>query len=388
MHGKIDECLTDLSGFNCQKVSTTVSDIFNIVKNYYSLGYGLMAIPSEARLFTLGIEPNIWFSIVRVCEVQLDKNQTHRLYKLRNPWKNLNSTWNGKFGVGSKHWNKNLMDALDMIEVDANRTEDEESCFWVDETEFIDLFSDFVVSYNFNNEVSDSQKVRHKTGKFSLVKFRVKTNGFGVFSVSQFDSRRLPGLVKDKKYGYSLVRILICQMDKVTNQWDYICGQHGQTRDTILPMNLSPGNYIAIVQAEWKFSDHYDLAFKWTGDAGFQSLGRERIRDKPEFLKEVLDKKANQRGKFKPIDSECYGEWLRVAFTDVLLWVDIIKNNTDKRIYVQQFFEGSENIVCDQESKPNSGQVTVLLLSEGKESILYRAGDQDCELAEEEPAFT
>jgi len=104
------------------------------------------------------------------------------------------------------------MAELDKKEIDANRNDSDECCFWVDEVEFQDIFNEVIVTYSFNNESYESLRLRHKKGNFSMVHFKViEETGFGVFCARQFDSRRLSGLVKKDLYEYSLVRILICK---------------------------------------------------------------------------------------------------------------------------------------------------------------------------------
>ena len=120
-----------------------------------------------------------------------------------------------------------------------------------------------------------------------------------------------------------------------------VTAKHGQARDTVLPMNVGKGKYMAILQAEWKCDHTYDITFRYTGNVSLECIGRERSREKPDFLNENLINRANELGKFKPIDSENQAEWMRVYFADALLWVDVIKNNKPNRIYVQQFFEGT-----------------------------------------------
>ena len=97
------------------------------------------------------------------------------------------------YSVGASSWTKELMQALNQIEVDVNRSSDEESCFWVDEKEFTDLFTEIIVCYNFHNDIFVNEKVRHKKDSFSMVQFNVREKGFGVFCARQFDSRRLSG---------------------------------------------------------------------------------------------------------------------------------------------------------------------------------------------------
>ena len=60
---------------------------------------------------------------------------------------------------------------------------------------------------------------------------------------------------------------------------------------------------------------------------------------------------------------------MRVYFADSLLWVDIIVNNSRKTIYVQQFFEGSENITSAEETKKGTGQITMSLEKGGTRNI-------------------
>lgn len=39
--GKVEDALIDFTGNNSQKILTSLSDMFNILNNYYSLGYNL-----------------------------------------------------------------------------------------------------------------------------------------------------------------------------------------------------------------------------------------------------------------------------------------------------------------------------------------------------------
>ena len=112
------------------------------------------------------------------------------------------------------------------------------------------------------------------------------------------------------------------------------------------------------------------------------------MRDKPNIFKDVVVKKAlSLSGKFKAIDSKGVAEWDRVYFNDSLLWVDLVRNNSTNRIYVQQFFEGSFNIETDQENKKAMGQINFVMNPLTQSTILYRAIDEDCDLVFEEPAF-
>lgn len=390
LHGKVDEAWIDFTGQNTQKILTNTSDLFNIILNYYNLGYGLMAVPSESRQFTLGVEPEITISLVRVCEVQLaSRKEPIRLFKLRNVFRNKDcGEYIGMYSIGSSSWTRELMTALNKIEVDANRSNDEESCFWVDENEFVDLFTEVIVCYNFHNDTFESEKLRHKKDSFSMVQFNVKEKGFGVFCARQFDSRRLSGLVKKDQYEYSQVRLIICIYDPEEENWKMQVGKYGQCRDTVLAMNLNPGDYMCIQQAEWKHEQTYDITFRYTGNTPLHSVCRERMKNKPQFLRDSLVNKAYATGKFKAIDQKNEAEWMRVYFADSLLWVDIIKNNAQKKIYVQQFFEGSENITSQQETRSGMGQVTMLLESGKANNIVYRGTDVNCEMCEEEPAFS
>lgn len=45
------------------------------------------------------------------------------------------------------------MNELNKIEIDEERNDSDECCFWVDEDEFKDLFNEVLVSYKFNNNV-------------------------------------------------------------------------------------------------------------------------------------------------------------------------------------------------------------------------------------------
>ena len=74
-------------------------------------------------------------------------------------------------------------------------------------------------------------------------------------------------------------------------------GKFGQCRDTVLPMNLDKGNYIAIIQAEWKHDQNYDISFKYSGYFPHRTFVRERFREKPTFLKDSLVNKAQSLGK-------------------------------------------------------------------------------------------
>jgi hypothetical protein len=157
----------------------------------------------------------------------------------------------------------------------------------------------------------------------------------------------------------------------------------------VLPINLKSGVYIAIVQVEWNQKNTlYDITFKWTGYDQFRTIGRERMRDKPNIFKDLVVKKAvSLSDKFKAIDKDGLAEWNRIYFNDSLLWVDLIRNNSGGRIYVQQFFEGSFNVETDGENKKAFGQVNLVLNPGTQSNILYRAIDEDCELVFEEPAF-
>lgn len=203
MRGKTEDFLTDLTGFNCEKITTKRSDILSFVYQQYQLGYLLMAIPSEDRQFTLGVEPGVLLSICRFVQVDLGKEGVANLVKLRNLAFNDDNVWNGKYATGSQLWTPELMASMDEYEVDINRNIDEECCFWVDETEFIDLFSHIIVNYNFHNNVYEFEKVRHVKENFSMVNFYTHSSSVGVISVRQFDSRRINGLKKTGLYQYS-----------------------------------------------------------------------------------------------------------------------------------------------------------------------------------------
>lgn len=390
LKGSVDEAWIDFTGMNTQKILTDTSDLLNIIQNYYDLGYGLMAVPSESRQFTLGVEPQLVISLVRVCEVKLERRKEPlKLFKLRNVFRNKDcGEYVGMYSVGSSSWSKELMQALNKIEVDANRSSDEECCFWVDENEFIDLFTEIIVCYNFHNDIFVNEKVRHRKDNFSMVHFNVKEKGFGVFCARQFDSRRLSGLVKENQYEYSLVRLMICMHDPEEKEWKMQVGKFGQIRDTVLAINLNPGKYMAILQAEWKHDQTYDITFRYTGNTPINSVGRERMKNNPQFLRDSLVNKANSMGSFKAIDSENQAEWKRVHFADSCLWVDIIKNNAPQKIYVQQFFEGSENIVSLEEEKKDTGKVQMLINKGDARNIVYRGTDTNYVMTEEEPAFT
>merc|ERR1711879_467855 len=165
-------------------------------------------------------------------------------------------------------------------------------------------------------------------------------------------------------------------------------GKYGQVRDTVLATNLDKGKYMAILQTEWKHEQTYDVVFRYTGNIPIQNVCRERMKNNPEFLRDSLVNKAYSMGKFKAIDAKNQAEWMRVYFADSLLWVDIIKNNAPQKIYVQQFFEGSENITSMEEDKKGSGKVQMLIDKGSAKNIVFRGTDKDFVMTEEEPAFT
>lgn len=177
-------------------------------------------------------------------------------------------------------------------------------------------------------------------------------------------------------------------MDEEDREWKLISSTCSQDRDLVMPMNLQAGNYIAIIQAEWKSTDHnYDLNFRWTGYNKFDSLARERLRENPNMFNDIILVKAAQKGKWRAIDEDGNAEWMRVTFKDALLWVDVIRNNSEKVIYMQSFIDGSTNIYTDKEAKERRGQILFPMEPGVIEHILYRAIDIDCDLVEEEPAF-
>ena len=91
------------------------------------------------------------------------EKETIKLIKLRNPFRNKDcADLPGKYIVDSANWTVELMKGIDATEIDANRSSSEEGCLWVDENEFRDLFKEVIVYYNFNNDVRQALRVRHK----------------------------------------------------------------------------------------------------------------------------------------------------------------------------------------------------------------------------------
>lgn len=397
--GKIDEFLTDLMGGCCEEVHIQRPDIFSVLNKSYELGYIQQCVPSEERLFTLGVESNVWCSVVRVAEVQIEADdqsgltETIKLVKLRNPWNSSEfSNWHGNYSVHSSLWTKKQMDGLNKVEVIETRTKNEESCFWVDETEFIDLFTTMKLCHNFNNEIHEFCKLRHTKNNFSMVFFSTRNKNNGVLSLRQLDSRKFGGFEKNQSdYKYSMSRLLLCFLDRKKNTWKLISSNFCQGREQVMPITQVPGYYMAICQAEWKTNELYDQTLRWNGYFELSSINRKRLKDKPNFLKEVVVEKVKQQttnSQLKAIDADARGEWTRVYFADSMLWVDVIRNNSEYRsVDVQQYYEGSYNIETDSEDKKNTFICSLTVEPKSFEYILYRATDKDCDLVVEEPSL-
>ena len=50
IHGKVEEFLTDLSGYNYEKVSLQTEGIFDVMQQEYNLGFIIQAVPTEASV--------------------------------------------------------------------------------------------------------------------------------------------------------------------------------------------------------------------------------------------------------------------------------------------------------------------------------------------------
>jgi hypothetical protein len=226
LHGKNDEFISDVTGFNCERVNGLTSGLFDIMKQEYHLGFVLMACPSEisrGSVFGFGSK-NIWCSVVRICVVPKNEaSEEVKLVLVRVPSaegrdRDLNaveSGFRGKFKMnrGNGNWTQALRDELDRIKVDTQRNSvDDSGLIWVTNEEFLELFSEIVIFYNFHNKISQSIRLRHTKSNFSMVRFYINKfyGTMGVISLRQFDCRRVAGNFPTKKNSRVIQRFKIC----------------------------------------------------------------------------------------------------------------------------------------------------------------------------------
>ena len=207
LHGKNDEFISDVTGFNCERVDTRTAGLFDIMKQEYHLGFVLMACPnSDSSGNVFGFESkNTWCSVVRICVIPKSEGcEELKLILLRVPGgedQDLNAVTSGfrgrfKMNPDNGNWTQALRDQLDGIKVDTQRNSvDDSGLIWVTNEEFLELHSEIVIFYNFHNKISQSIRLRHTKSNFSMVRFYINKfyGTMGVISLRQFDCRRVAG---------------------------------------------------------------------------------------------------------------------------------------------------------------------------------------------------
>ena len=152
------------------------------------------------------------------------------LLQLRNPWGD--TEWEGDWSDNSPCWTDDIKKQVNFVD------DPDDGCFWMCFEDMKNYFS-CIELCKINDQYNYSHKeTSHKPGKFSLVRFKVHSDGPATISVTQKDKRCFP---RGSDYKYSYVKMILAKIDlENTNihedgdkvELEYIKGNKSASRDT------------------------------------------------------------------------------------------------------------------------------------------------------------
>ena len=189
----------------------------------------------------LSKEPSFCYAVINIQEINFGRN-VERIVKLRNPWKEI--AWNGDWSPQSNRWTQELMQKLNP----EGATND---YFWIG-------INDFVKYFGMGFSFSINQKFQHSSLKFrqsyqrnsTLILMNVDTAGTTSIQISQMDARHFPQ--GNNKYTYSLVKMMIMEVDGNLQGKRFVTGIYDKGRDCEIETFLEAGDYMIYVEIDWE----------------------------------------------------------------------------------------------------------------------------------------
>ena len=164
-----------------------------------------------------------------------------KLLKLRNPWGR--GEWKGDWSDNSSKWTEDLKKRFNVEDKD-------DGSFFMTFEDMIKNFVGVSICHYHDDYFRSSLMDFNPYNSPALYEFSIITPGEYYFGLSQTD-KKLYG----EDFEYSFIGITIIRIDSEENPI-YIGGEATCKRDPWFMHNCSQGNYIAIVNTNWKYDCH------------------------------------------------------------------------------------------------------------------------------------
>jgi len=231
-------------------------------------------ITSENDIFK---EPSYSYAILDLQEVKTARG-VERLVKLRNPWDE--DKWTGDWSENSNRWTQHLLKKLNPDGI-------KDGIFWMNIIDFVKYYGLGFTFQVFPDYFHCSLRLKHSFKRnYSLMLMNIQEAGKLFVTISQRDHKHFVNY--EEKYTYSLVRLMIVEVDAKLQFRRFVTGLYDKARDCDLQANFTPGDYLIYLEVDWEQSMNREIVISTYGETTSVFYELNSLEDKLDLLKKFF----------------------------------------------------------------------------------------------------
>ena len=206
-------------------------------------------------------EPSYSFAVLDLQDIKTSRGN-ERLVKLRNPWDE--GKWTGDWSKDSPKWTAHLLKKL-------NPDGLSDDVFWMSITDFVKYYGLGFTFQVFPDYLHCSLRLKHSFKRnYSLLLMNIQTPGKLFVTVSQRDQKHFVNY--EERYVYSLVKLMIVQVDEKLQFRRFVTGLYDKGRDCDIEVNFEAGDYMIYLEVDWQQSMNREIVISMGFLGGHQFL--------------------------------------------------------------------------------------------------------------------